>query len=330
MQAAGGRGGGPAPVIGVSIQDFPTVPATVERAKIAEKLGLESIWLATMPNSRDAGATLAAFANATERIALGTSILPIYTRHPTFMAQMAGTVDELSEGRFTLGLGMGQRLFAEWMLGVKLGAPLQAMREYLTIVKALLTDGEVHFTGEQFSGHAWYAGPRREHIPVVVGALQARMLELSGELADGALLWFCSPEYLRDHALPSLRAGLARSDRGLEGFPVVAMVPVIVTKDRRRDQDSFRQYVASYARFPNYRRMFEASGFAASLREGKVSDEMVTSLAAIGGKDDIQELLHRYGEAGATGVLVAHMADQDQDQFARTLEAALECSGSRS
>ena len=112
-----------------------TLDESVARAKTAERLGYESLWTTQLPPARDASLVLAAYAAATERIKLGTGVLPIYTRHPTAMVQMAATVDEMSGGRFILGIGVSHKVTVEGFWGLQLEHPVEAMREYLTIVR---------------------------------------------------------------------------------------------------------------------------------------------------------------------------------------------------
>src|SRR5258707_5141450 len=97
-----------------------TLDESVARAKTVERHGYESLWTTQLPPARDASLVLAAYAAATERVKLGTGVLPIYTRHPTAMAQMAATLDELSGGRFILGIGVSHKVTVEGMWGLQL------------------------------------------------------------------------------------------------------------------------------------------------------------------------------------------------------------------
>ena len=124
-----------------------TLDESVVRAKMAERLGFKSVWTTQLPDARDASLVLAAYANATERVTLGTGVLPIYTRHPTATAQMAATLDELSGGRFILGIGVSHKVTVEGMWGMRLDSPVEAMRDYLTIVRTSLREGSSSFEG---------------------------------------------------------------------------------------------------------------------------------------------------------------------------------------
>ena len=195
-----------------------TLAESISRAQAAEKLGLESVWMTQLPDARDTSLVLAAYAAGTQRVTLGTGVLPIYTRHPTAMVQMAATLDEISGGSFILGFGISHKVTVEGMWGLHLENPVAAMREYLTIVRTSLRDGGCDFEGKYFSARWMYSGPRRAGVPVMISALNPRMLELAGEMADGVVLWMCSPAYIRDHVVPAVRAGREKAGKTLDRF----------------------------------------------------------------------------------------------------------------
>src|SRR5207247_6013719 len=130
----------------------------VARAIEADPLGFESVWTTQMPDARDASLVLAAYASHTQRVKLGTGVLPIYTRHPTAMAQMAASLDELSGGRFILGLGVSHKVTVEGMWGLRLGNPEDAVRWDQTSDKTVLRDGGCGFEGRYFTGRVAYSG----------------------------------------------------------------------------------------------------------------------------------------------------------------------------
>lgn len=286
--------------LGCQIEAGRSLPEAVERARLAEKLGYESIWSSQLPGSRDTALVLAAYAQATERVRLGTAVLPIYTRHPTAMAQMAQTLDELSGGRFVLGLGVSHQVTVEGMWGLRLEHPAAAMREYVEILRASFREGSAAFAGKHFTARWAYAAPRNPDLPIVVAALGEKMLEMAGELADGVSLWMCSPAYVRDVVVPHVRAGRERAGRSLQGFEIVAAVPVCLAADLDRARAAFRQTVERYAGLPFYRRMLDASGFQAELERGEVSDAMLRELSGIGDAAAIKEAIERYRAAGVT------------------------------
>jgi F420-dependent oxidoreductase-like protein len=273
---------------------------SVARAQAAERLGYESVWVTQLPDARDASLVLAAYGAATQRVALGTGVLPIYTRHPTAMVQMAATLDEITAGRFILGIGVSHKVTVESMWGMKLEHPVEAMREYLTIVRAGVREGSGAIDGEQFIARWGYSAPRRPDLPIMISALNPRMLELAGELADGVVLWMCSPAYVRDRVLPFIKLGREKSGRPVEGFEVVAVVPASLTSDRAGGHEVFRQTVERYSNLPYYRKMMDASGFKDELAAGRISDAMLDELGGIGDERQVGDAIRRYREAGVT------------------------------
>ena len=300
-----------------------TLDESIARAKAAEGLGYESVWTTQMPDARDASLVLAAYAANTSRVKLGTGVLPIYTRHPTAMVQMAASLDELSNGRFILGIGISHKVTVESMWGLRLESPVEAMREYVTIVREGLTEGRSNFDGRHFSAHSVYTGPRRPEVPLMISALNPRMLDLAGELADGIVLYMCTPAYVRDHVVPAVRAGRERAGKKLDGFEIVAAVPVCLTANRAAGQDVFRKTVARYAALPFYRKMMDASGLGPELEQDPIGEGALDELAGIGDEARVREIIERYREAGVTLPGVGPFGGHDGAKgFEATLEAA--------
>ena len=300
-----------------------TLDESIARAKAAERIGCESVWTTQLPDARDAALVLAAYAHNTERIKLGTGVLPIYTRHPTAMAQMAASLDELSGGRFILGVGISHKVTVEGMWGIQLDRPVEAMREYLTIVRALLRDGAVSFEGSHFTARASYSGPRRPDMQVMVSALNPRMLELAGELADGVVLWMCTPDYVRDQVIPAVMRGCEKAHRSFADFEIVAAVPACLTSDRGAALDVFRKTVARYASLPYYRKMMDASGLGPDLEADPIGERALDVLGGIGDAERVRDIIGRYREAGVTLPGVGPFAGHEGAKgFEATLETA--------
>ena len=207
-----------------------SLDSAVERVRLAERLGYHSAYT-THIAGRDSLTVLAAYAAATERLVLGTGVLPIYSRTPVATAQAAATVDEMSGGRLVLGLGVSHRVTVEGWYGQRIEKPVREMREYVSILRAMFR-GEDPPQGERWPTQFRFSGyePRAD-LPIYVAALSPAMLRLAGELGDGVVLWLCNPDYIRDVVVPEVTKGRERAGRELDGFDVVAAVPSAVTDE---------------------------------------------------------------------------------------------------
>jgi len=146
-------------------------------------------------------------------------------------------------------------------------------------------------------------------------------LDLAGEMADGVVLYMSTPSYIRDHIIPAIAAGRAKAGKTMQGFEIVAAVPVCLTSDRKAGQDVFRLTVGRYANLPYYRKMMDASGLQEELEAGEVSEATLDQLAGIGDEDQVRAAVRRYQEAGVTLPGVGPFGGH---QGARGFEATLE------
>lgn len=303
-----------------------------ERARRAEDLGYHSAYV-THIAGRDSLTVLAAYACRTERIRLGTGVLPMYSRTPAATAQTAATIDELSGGRMVLGIGVSHKVTVEGWYGQAIDKPVREMREYARAVRAILrgedppADNEKFRTGFRFMGYE-----ARADLPLYIAGLSPAMLRLAGELGDGVMLWLCNPDYIRDVVVPEVTKGRERAGKPLDGFDVVAAVPAAVTDDPDAARGRLRGDLVAYFSLPFYRKMIERSGygddvsaFDAGMERGgpqaaveAISDRFLTNLAAIGSADEAEASLRRYQESGTTSPCVGGVPGTDFDV---TLEA---------
>jgi alkanesulfonate monooxygenase SsuD/methylene tetrahydromethanopterin reductase-like flavin-dependent oxidoreductase (luciferase family) len=307
-----------------------SLATAAELAHRAETLGYDSVWL-THGVGRDGFLSLAAYAHATKRIGLGTGVIPIYPRHPVAMAQEAATFMELSGGRLRLGIGLSHRPTMVDALGLDMGEPLAVMREYVTVLRAAL-EGQASFAGRYYRVR-WTGAFRAPAPPVLLAGLAVPMLELAGELADGAVLWLATPAYVRDVAVPALARGRARAGKALEGFEIVAAVPLAVTQDHAGATRLFREELARYLSLPYYRTMFRASGYGDALAAfdrdrgpghdaDAVPATLVEALGAIGDARRARAEVEAYRAAGVTLPAVRPIGSPEAVHARATLEAA--------
>jgi F420-dependent oxidoreductase-like protein len=289
--------------------------ATIERA---EQLGVQAAWMTTGGARPDSITIFAAAALRTQRIKLGTSIVPTYPRHPLVMVQQTQVVAELAPGRFRLGVGPSHRPTMESM-GIHFTAPLGHLREYVRILKALLQTGKVDFDGKYYKAHDAIAAPL--DVPVMASALQQGSFELCGEEADGAISWICPGQYLRDVGLPAMQAGAQRAGRLVP--PLIAHAPVCVHDRADEVRAAVRQQIMN-PRLPFYQNMLLAAGFPEAT-QGTWSDRMIDAAVLWGNETRVAERLRELLAWGATEVLASPvLAGENQ---AASLERTLRLLG---
>jgi F420-dependent oxidoreductase-like protein len=284
----------------VSAADSPGILAAIDHA---EQLGIPAAWMTTGGVGFDALTLYAAAAVRTSRIHLGTSIIPTFPRHPLVVAQQVQVLAQLAPGRFRLGLGPSHRPNVERMYGYDFRAPLGHLREYLQIVKTLLHSGSVDFDGSHYHAHAQIRTPM--DMPVMASALQRRSFELCGAEADGAISWVCPAVYLRDVALPAMRAGAEKAGRPVP--PLLAHAPICVHDKPDEVREVARQQLANYVRLPFYVQMLTAAGFPEA-SQGVWSDAMIETVVMSGNESRVAERLHELFSFGATEILVSPLA----------------------
>lgn len=264
----------------------------------AERLGIHAAWMTTGGARVDSITVFAAAALRTQHIALGTSIVPTFPRHPVVMVQQAQVVARLAPGRFRLGVGPSHRPSMEAM-GIKFSAPLGHLREYLRILKALLQQGKVDFDGTYYKAHESLPAPL--DVPVMASALQRGSFVLCGEEADAAISWICPGEYLRDVALPAMQEGAARVGRPVP--PLVAHAPVCVHENAAEVRAAVREQIQN-PRLPFYQQMLQAAGFPEA-DAGTWSDAMVDAVVLWGDEARVTARLCELLAWGATEVLAS-------------------------
>lgn len=297
--------------IGAFISTGRSLDTAVERVRRAESLGYEAAYV-THIAARDSLTVLTRHATATKRIRLGTGVLPIFSRTPASTAQTAATIDEISGGRMVLGLGISHRVTVENWFDSRITRPVIQMREYAGIVRSILR-GEQPPAGEFFNSKFGFMGYQaRPELPIYIAALSPKMLQLAGEIADGVMLWLCNPDYIRDTVIPEVSKGRERAGKTLDGFDVVAAVPVAATDDSEAARNAFRKDLIPYASLPFYRSMLERSGFSGDLAAfdagmaagvleratAGLSDELLASLAGIGSGEEVRAKVREYLDAG--------------------------------
>jgi F420-dependent oxidoreductase-like protein len=279
---------------------------TKQVAEVADQ-GFTSYWLPQI-FGLDALTALAVIGHEVPGIELGTSVIPTYPRHPMMLASQALTVQSAIGERLALGIGLSHQFVIEQMWGYSFDKPVRHMREYLTILRALLHDRAVQFKGETLSANAGVSIAPDVHAPeVLVAALGTQMLRLTGRMADGTITWMTGPSTLAEHTVPTLKSATAEAGRP-EAFRVVAGFPVCVTDDPDRARERAANMFAIYGQLPSYRAMLDREGL------GGPAD-----LALVGDEKTVQVAIEHIAEAGATDFLAAEFGATDSER-SRTRE----------
>ena len=304
-------------------------------AQTAEELGYDSIWAAEAYGS-DAASVLAWLAAGTTRIKLGAGIFQIPARSAAMTAMTAATIDQLSSGRMLLGLGTSGPQVSEGWHGVRFPRQVERTRDYIAVVRMALAHKKVEYHGETMDlplpdgpGKVLKLTirPVQDSIPIYLAVLGPKNVALAGEIADGWLPVFFSPEHVSRLKVP-LEEGAARAGRTLDNFAIAPNVNVMISDDVASARDAMRPILALYiggmgSREQNfYNKVVSSYGFEAAAREvrdlyldGKraaameaLPDELIDMTCIAGPKDRARERLRAYHGAGVETLIVSPMA----------------------
>lgn len=270
-----------------------------------EEAGFSSYWTPQVPTF-DALTVLALAGQRTSRIELGTAVVPTYPRHPSALAQQAATANALAGGRLVLGVGPSHAPGIE-ALGLAYDRPALHMREYVTILRALASEGRVDFEGEMYRMKTGFACPDASPFPIVISALAPLMLKAAGEVADGTVTWMVGRETIAGSTAPRIRVAAAAAGR--PDPRVVVGLPVCVHDDRAQAIARAVGIFKGYGMLPNYRRQLDAEGL------GEAGE-----IAVVGSEQEVTDQLQAFFDAGATEVIasVYPAGDDSRGSFART------------
>lgn len=292
----------------------------IECVRAAEACGYDSFWL---PEAweREAFTLLTELALRTERIYLGTGIINVFSRSPALIAMSAATLDEISGGRFRLGLGTSGARVIEDFHGLSYQKPLTRLKETVEIIRALLSGDSIDFSGECFKLSRFKLGfkPVRSDIPIYVAGLGPKSLRQIGEIADGWLPthW---PRTRLSEGIAAVRAGAEAAARDVNRIEIAPFVNVVVSDDLAKARNSARLPLAYYiggmgeyyhaalsrlgfgVEADRVRELWQAGRPKEAIRA--VTDEMIDSIAVCGPRDLCQRRLDETIDAGASLVLI--------------------------
>jgi F420-dependent oxidoreductase-like protein len=263
-------------------------------AKAAESDGFTSFWMPQVPGYLDAMTAVALLGQHTERIELGTAVVPIQTRHPVVMAQQALTTQVACAGRFALGLGPSHHWIIDGQLGLPYERPAALVRNYLEVLTAAFAGpGPIDVENDSYRVHSPLDVTDPTDMPVLLAALGPTMLRIAGERTAGTILWMADERAIGDHVVPRITA--AAVDAGRPAPRIVAGVPVaLCAATEIGDARGYASEVLGHADFsPNYVRLLE---------HGDAED--VGDTMAAGDEAAVVARLRRYRDAGVTDLAV--------------------------
>ncbi len=239
--------------------------------------GFRRVWLAQLPYDPDLTTLLAAALREVDTIEVGSGVIPIQVQHPTQLAQRALTLNVISGGRFTLGIGMSHRMVTEQMWGVSWDKPVRQMREYLDGLLPLLAGQPAEAEGEFWTTRGSLQIPGAPTPDVYIAALGPQMLRLAGRRTAGTLTWMTGPKTLAEHVGPSLREAAAEAGRPESAVRVAASLPVSVTDDVAGARARAAEEFAIYGQLPSYRAMLDREGYSGPEDAAIIGDEKTVS-----------------------------------------------------
>lgn len=306
--------------IGLMLWTAPGLDAGFERGQWAEDAGYDDLWLPDAEGLQDPLVLAGALAVATKAIRLCTAIVPVFNRPPAVLATSVVAVEQRAPTRFVLGLGASTHNMIERWYGIPYQQPLTRVRETLLLLRDILAGQKTDFAGATLRSH----GFRLKEcpvtpVPIYLGAIGPKMLQLAGELADGVILNDFTPPDRLDWALQQLDDGARRAGRRLEDLEIVKRRALYVSNDEVAALEYFREHFAFYGSAPAYQEIMIRLGYAAAVAEiragyaernrqrisAAVSDEMVARIFNFGSTTHCQGLLRNDYASGIDTVIVS-------------------------
>lgn len=278
---------------------LPTLEGQVQQAVDAERDGFDGYWIAQIAGA-DVLTLLALIGRQTNRIEIGTAVVPTFPRHPMMLAQQALTTHASANGRLALGIGLAHKSSVEGRWGLKFDAPALHMKQYLTVLRSLVDTGTVDYDDSLFQVSGEIQRMTAASLPIYIAALAPMMLQIAGEMADGTITWMAGRKTIETHIVP--RITHAAEAAGRSAPRVCVGLPICVTDNRKTAFEAATRSFRHYQTLPSYRRMLDIEGV-----------ENPAEIAIIGNELEVETQLQSVAGAGATDFLAAMFPDDDSE-----------------
>jgi 5,10-methylenetetrahydromethanopterin reductase len=317
--------------VALYMQDKHAIAYELEMARYAEARGFEAIWQADTRLARDCVVLMSAFLATTQRLKIGSGILPIWTRNPAVIAATWSTMYEMAPGRVMLGLGAWWEPIAA-RVGVQRVRPLRAMRENVEAIRQLFTMEEVTYQGEfvqldRVKLDVVFGDTSPRQIPIYIGATGPKMLQLAGEICEGVVLnYVVSVDYIKQ-AIEQVRIGAERAGKTLSDVDLPELIVCCLSdEDPAAAMAEGKKLVAYYLATEPH--IMKASGVSEDLLQRVQSvmgwpatdedydkaarvipDDVVRNLMAVGTSKECVAKVQEYVDAGVTCPILYPMMD---------------------
>jgi probable F420-dependent oxidoreductase len=307
-----------------------------ELVRAADRCGYGDAW-SYESFSSDAFAPIAAAAMLSDKLRFGCAIIPVFTRPAPLIAMSAVTTNQLAGGRFILGLGISTPNIVEQWMGVPFRKPVTMMRETVEALRAIFRGEKVTMAGAMVKINGFRLDANVEYAPkIYIGAQGTKMLRIAGEIGDGVIVNFITPETL-PAMLDHTRDGMREAGKDPAKLDVVCRIIVAVDEDEAVSRTLFRRSLTAYVTVPQYNKFFREIGYdkeasvaidawnAGDRKKAleSVSDEMVEKIFVFGTAEKCKQRLEEYGRAGitTTALQFASFAPTPEERRVKILRA---------
>ena len=298
----------------------PGLNAGFERGRWAESQGYDDLWLADAEGLEDPLTMAAGLGVACARVRLCTGIVPVFNRPPALLASAVVAAEARAPGRLVLGLGASTPNMIERWYGLNYDKPLTRVRETVALLRQILAGQKTDFSGQTLRSHGFrLQSLPSAPVPLVLGAIGGKMLELAGEVADGVLLNDFTPVDRMGYALERLDVGAQRAGRRVEDLEIIKRRAFYLTDDARSGLEYFRAHLAFYASAAQYQNVMIELGYGAAVEEARagyasrdrqritaaITDEIVERIFSFGNEDHCRALVAADYAAGVDSIIIS-------------------------